>query len=66
MADTPLDPRAPLDVLVSSPGREGLAGTAPANLYVPAPDREHIPSDPEKRRPEDLAYLGEDNEVEWR
>lgn len=33
MADA-VDPRAAVDVQVNSPGREGLTGTAPANLYV--------------------------------
>jgi nitrite reductase/ring-hydroxylating ferredoxin subunit len=42
MRDLRSDPRAPLDPAINSPGREGLTGTAPANLYAPPPDREQI------------------------
>jgi nitrite reductase/ring-hydroxylating ferredoxin subunit len=42
MADTQVDPRASIDVQVNSAGREGLTGTAPANLYGPTVDREQI------------------------
>jgi Rieske Fe-S protein len=37
-----VDPRAPLDAQVCSPGREGLTGTAPANLYAPLIERDQI------------------------
>jgi Rieske Fe-S protein len=36
------DPRAPLDPAINSPGREGLTGTAPASVYTPPSEREHI------------------------
>jgi nitrite reductase/ring-hydroxylating ferredoxin subunit len=37
------DPHAPLDVRVDSPGREGLTGTTPANVYKSlSADREQI------------------------
>ena len=65
MSETPLDPRAPLDVLVSSPGREGLAGTAPANLYVPAPDREQITIAPDFRPPEAQPAWRQDFPIDW-
>ena len=42
MADVPLDPRGPIDPALNTPGREGLTGTAPANRYAPAVDREQI------------------------
>jgi nitrite reductase/ring-hydroxylating ferredoxin subunit len=47
MPDTQLDPRAPIDVRVDSPGREGLTGTAPANRYAPVLDREEITIPPD-------------------
>ena len=42
MPDIPLDPRRPIDPAINSPGREGLTGTAPANFYAPALEREQI------------------------
>ena len=42
MADVRPDPRHPIDPAINSPGREGLTGTAPANLYAPSLDREQI------------------------
>jgi hypothetical protein len=64
-ADAPLDPRASIDVQVNSPGREGLAGTAPANLYAPTIDREQItippdfgPSDAQPAWRQDFPSIG--------
>src|SRR5690349_12127263 len=42
MADPRSDPRRPIDPAINSPGREGLTGTAPANLYAPSLEREQI------------------------
>jgi Rieske Fe-S protein len=36
------DPRRPVDPAINTPGREGLTGTAPANLYSRVVDREHV------------------------
>jgi len=41
------DPYARLDTAVNSPGREGLAGTTPSNIYKPLPDREQITIPPD-------------------
>ena len=41
------DPYAPLDTAVNSPGREGLAGTTPSNVYKPLPEREQITIPPD-------------------
>jgi hypothetical protein len=49
MAETEIDPRAAIDVRVDSPAREGLTGTAPANLYVPLQEREEITIPPDFR-----------------
>ena len=43
----------PLDVRIDSPGREGLTGTAPAELYAPIADREQITIAPDFRPPEE-------------
>ena len=42
MADPTRDPRGPIDPAINTPGREGLTGTAPANLYAPLVDREQV------------------------
>jgi Rieske Fe-S protein len=42
MADVRQDPRAAIDPAINTPGREGLTGTAAANLYAPSFDREQI------------------------
>jgi hypothetical protein len=42
MAADRRDPRAPIDPAIDSPGREGLAGTAPASLYAPSFERDQI------------------------
>jgi hypothetical protein len=39
MPDLRPDPRRPIDPAINSPGREGLTGTAPANLYAPGFER---------------------------
>jgi len=43
------DPRAPLDVRIDSPGREGLTGTAPATIYRRLRDSEEITLAPDGR-----------------
>jgi len=47
MAALTPDPRAPIDPAINTPGREGLTGTAAANLYTPAIDREAITTAPD-------------------
>ena len=42
MADIRQDPRSPIDPAINTPGREGLTGTAPADLYAPSFDREQV------------------------
>ena len=43
------DPRNPVDARVNDQAREGLTGTAPANLYVPLIDAEQITRPPDGR-----------------
>jgi Rieske Fe-S protein len=42
MADLRRPPRWPIDPAINNPEREGLTGTAPADLYAPSLDREAI------------------------
>ena len=44
MAD---DPRNPIDVRIDTPGREGLTGTAPANIYTSRREAEDITAAPD-------------------
>lgn len=62
MPDTPIDPRA-LDPRVSSPGREGLTGTAPATLYVR--HREQITIAPDFKPPEAQPAWRQDFPIDW-
>ena len=64
MSET-LDPRAPLDAQINSPGREGLTGTAPADLYAPPSTREQITLPPDGRSIEDQPAWREDFPVDW-
>jgi len=65
MADSPVDPRAPLDAKVDSPGREGLTGTAPVNLYVPPADPEVITSAPDFRPANLQPAWRQDFPIDW-
>jgi Rieske Fe-S protein len=47
MADAFRDPRRPVDPTINTPGREGLTGTAPANLFAPVFDREQVTIPPD-------------------
>jgi Rieske Fe-S protein len=58
MPDRRQDPRAPIDPAINSPGREGLTGTAPSDLYAPSFDREQITIAPD--------FLGADAQPSWR
>lgn len=59
------DPRAWLDVRVDSPGREGLAGTTPSNVYKPLPDGETITLPPDWRPMEDQPAWRKDFPIDW-
>jgi nitrite reductase/ring-hydroxylating ferredoxin subunit len=65
MADASSDPRLPLDVRVDSPGREGLTGTAQANLYAPSFDREEISVAPDFRPSEAQPAWRQDFPIDW-
>ena len=65
MAQTPLDPRESVDALVNTPGREGLAGTAPANLYAPAGRREEMTIAPDFRPTAEQPAWRQDFPIDW-
>jgi nitrite reductase/ring-hydroxylating ferredoxin subunit len=65
MATSPPDPRLPIDARIDSPGREGLTGTAPANLYAASPDREQITIPPDFRPPEVQPVWRQDFPIDW-
>lgn len=59
------DPRARLDVKVSSPGREGLTGTAPAEMYARRALGEQISVAPDFRPPEAQPAWRQDFPIDW-
>ena len=65
MSNTMPDPRAPVDVTVTSPGREGLTGTAPANLYAPTVDRELVTIAPDFAPHETQPAWRQDFPIDW-
>lgn len=54
-----------LDPQISNPGREGLTGTAPAELYAPIPGREQITIPPDFRSPEEQPAWRQDFPIDW-
>jgi nitrite reductase/ring-hydroxylating ferredoxin subunit len=65
MADVSDDPRTPIDVRVNSAGREGLTGTAPANLYARTADREQITIAPDFKPIEAQPAWRQDFPIDW-
>jgi Rieske Fe-S protein len=65
MTDGRRDPRAPIDAAISSPGREGLTGTAPASLYAPALEREQITIAPDFAPADVQPAWRQDFPIDW-
>ena len=65
MADVRPDPRRPIDPAINSPGREGLTGTAPANLYAPAFEREQITIAPDFAPADAQPAWRQDFPIDW-
>jgi Rieske Fe-S protein len=59
------DPRRPLDPRVTSRGREGLTGTAPAELYTPIAAREQITIAPDFRPLDEQPAWRQDFPIDW-
>ena len=62
--ETP-DPRAWIDVRVDTPGREGLTGTATANLYKPLQDSEQVTIAPDWRPMDAQPAWRNDFPIDW-
>jgi len=65
MADLRPDPRGPIDPAINTPGREGLTGTAPANLYAALFDREQITIAPDFAPLEAQPAWRQDFPIDW-
>jgi nitrite reductase/ring-hydroxylating ferredoxin subunit len=65
MRDDPNDPRDPVDARLDTPGREGLTGTAPADLYAAARERETVTIAPDFRPAEDQPGWRQDFPIDW-
>jgi Rieske Fe-S protein len=65
MADFHRDSRAPIDPTISTPGREGLTGTAPADLYARTIDREQITIAPDGAPPDMQPAWRQDFPIDW-
>jgi nitrite reductase/ring-hydroxylating ferredoxin subunit len=59
------DPRSPLDARIDSPGREGLTGTAPADLYGRLRDSEEITLAPDGRPMAEQPAWRNDFPIDW-
>ena len=65
MSGEQTDPRGRVDPRVDTQGREGLTGTAPAELYVPIAGREQITIAPDFRSPEAQPAWRQDFPIDW-
>jgi Rieske Fe-S protein len=59
------DPRRPIDPAINTPGREGLTGTAPANLYAPLVEREQMTIAPDFRPLDAQPAWRQDFPIDW-
>jgi nitrite reductase/ring-hydroxylating ferredoxin subunit len=57
--------REPIDARVDSPEREGLTGTAPANLYAPTRDRDQLTIAPDGRPLAEQPAWRQDFPIDW-
>src|SRR6187397_1725963 len=65
MSDAGFDPRRPIDPAINSPGREGLTGTAPADLYAPSHVREQITIAPDLAPADEQPAWRQDFPIDW-
>ena len=65
MAERPGDPRSEVDALINSPGREGLTGTAPVNIYARRRERESITTAPDRSPEDQQPAWREDFPIDW-
>ena len=65
MPDFGQDPRRPVDPAINTPGREGLTGTASANLYAPSFEREQVTIAPDFAPLEAQPAWRQDFPIDW-
>jgi nitrite reductase/ring-hydroxylating ferredoxin subunit len=65
LGDANQDPRAQIDVRVDTPGREGLTGTAAANMYRPLPESDQITIAPDWRSMDQQPAWRNDFPIDW-
>jgi nitrite reductase/ring-hydroxylating ferredoxin subunit len=63
--DTTSDPRSRIDPRIDTPGREGLTGTAAANVYKPLEDTEQVTLAPNWRPMEQQPAWRKDFPIDW-
>jgi len=59
------DPKAPLDVRIDTPGREGLTGTTPASVYGPLGEAEQVTIAPDWRPMDQQPGWRTDFPIDW-
>jgi nitrite reductase/ring-hydroxylating ferredoxin subunit len=57
--------REPLDIRIDTPGREGLTGTTPANIYRPLEDAEQVTIAPNGRPMDEQPAWRTDFPIDW-
>lgn len=65
MAEDSNDRHSRLDVLLNSPGREGLTGTAPVDIYTRRRERETITTAPDRSPADQQPAWREDFPIDW-
>jgi Rieske Fe-S protein len=65
VAEQPVDSAPQLDALINSPGREGLTGTAPVNIYLRRRERESITTAPDRSGEDEQPAWREDFPIDW-
>ena len=63
--DVTPDSRAVIDIRIDTPGREGLTGTAVANLYKPVEDSEQVTIAPDWRPMDQQPVWRRDFPIDW-
>jgi Rieske Fe-S protein len=59
------DDRGPIDVRIDTPGREGLTGTTPVDIYKPVDSSEHITIAPDWRPARQQPAWRQDFPIDW-
>jgi len=65
VAEPPVGSSGALDALINSPGREGLTGTAPVNIYLRGRERESMTTAPNRSPDDQQPAWREDFPIDW-